>query len=174
MGNLNRSKGKNPYSSLLDEHQPADQRGETVEDWVISRNISILNNGAPTHVNRATGGLSIPDVTMVNSTWATKAEWAVGEDPRSDHLSITIAISCQVPNPSVTHRRARCNTKEVTWKGAADALSWQPIRLNPSSCEIEPCGSIAPLFWLPKHTSGNPKSADTPNHGQHQSGRSSL
>ncbi len=62
----------NAHSYLWDEHQPADQRGETVEDWLISRHASILNNGEPTHVNRVTGGLSTPDVTMVNNTLATK------------------------------------------------------------------------------------------------------
>ncbi len=76
---------------------------QTIEDWLISRHASILNNGEPTHVNRATGGLSTPDVAIVNNTWATKAEWTVGEDLGSDHLPITIAVSCQVPNPSVNH-----------------------------------------------------------------------
>ncbi len=59
---------------------------------------------------------------MVNSTWATKAEWAVGEDLGSDHLPITIAISCQVPNTSVTRRRARWNTTDVNWQGFAAAV----------------------------------------------------
>ncbi len=39
----------NVHSSLWDEHQPADQRGETVENWLISRLASILSNGEPTH-----------------------------------------------------------------------------------------------------------------------------
>ncbi len=59
---------------------------------------------------------------MVSNTWATKAEWAVGENLGSDHLPITIAISCQVSNPSVTHRRARWNTKDVNSQGFADAV----------------------------------------------------
>ncbi len=90
------------HSSLWDEHHPADQRGEAVEDWLISRHAGILNNGEPTHVNRATGGLSTTDVNMVNGTWTSKAERAVGEDLGSDHLPTTTAVSCQVPNPSVT------------------------------------------------------------------------
>ncbi len=84
----------NAHSSLWDEHQPADQRGKTIEDWLISRHASILNNGEPTHANRTTGGLSTPDVTTVNNTGATKAEWTVGEDLGSDHQPITIAVSC--------------------------------------------------------------------------------
>ncbi len=42
------------------EHQTTDQRGDTVEDWLISRNTSILSNGEPTCVNRATGGRCTP------------------------------------------------------------------------------------------------------------------
>ncbi len=68
----------NAHSSLWGEHQPADERSETVEDWLISRHASILNNGEPIHVNRATGGLSTPDVTMVNNTWATKLNGRLG------------------------------------------------------------------------------------------------
>ncbi len=40
----------------------------------------------------------------------------------SDHLPITITVSCQEPNPSVTHRRTRWNTQDVNWQGFADAV----------------------------------------------------
>ncbi len=58
----------NVHLCLWYEHQVAEQRVETVEVWLVSRNASILNNGEPTHAYRATGGLSILDVTMVNGT----------------------------------------------------------------------------------------------------------
>ncbi len=70
----------NAHPSLWDQQHLADQRDEPVEDWLIPRHASILNNSEPMHVNQATGGLSTPTVTMVNNTWATKAEWAVGHD----------------------------------------------------------------------------------------------
>ncbi len=47
-------------NAFWDEHQTTDQRGDTDEDWLISRNTSILSNGEPTYVNRATGGLCTP------------------------------------------------------------------------------------------------------------------
>ncbi len=31
-------------------------------------------------------------------------------------------VSCQVPNPSDTNRRARWNTKDVNWQSFADAV----------------------------------------------------
>ncbi len=55
------------HSPLWDEHQPADQRGELVEDWLLSQNASILNDGTATCVNRGTGGLSTPDITAVSN-----------------------------------------------------------------------------------------------------------
>ncbi len=57
----------NVYSPRWDEHQPADQRGELEEDWLISQNASILNDGTATCVNRGTGGLSTPDITAVSN-----------------------------------------------------------------------------------------------------------
>ncbi len=57
----------NAHPPLWDEHQPADQRGELVEDWLLSQNASILNDGTATCVNRGTGGLSTPDITAVSN-----------------------------------------------------------------------------------------------------------
>ncbi len=55
----------NTHSSLWDERQPADQRGETVEDWHISRHASILNNGEPTSIEPPEGQahLTLPWLT---------------------------------------------------------------------------------------------------------------
>ncbi len=107
---------------------------------------SLLNNGQRTRANRATGGLSTPDFTVVKNTWTTKTACAVEEDLGSDHLPITITINCQVPNPSVTHRRVRWEPKDVNWQGFADVVDTstetyhppQPPPPEPSPCDIEP------------------------------------
>ncbi len=122
----------NAIWSLRDEHKPADQRGKTVEDWFISRNARTLNIDEPTQVNRATGGLRTPAVTMVNNTWAAKAKFAVRENLGLDYLPINIFICCQVPNPSVIHRRARWSTKDVNWQGFSGAVD-TPIAACPLS-----------------------------------------
>ncbi len=64
----------NAHSPLWDEHQPADQRGEAVEAWLLSLNASILNDATATCVNRGTGGLSPPEITAVSNAWSTGTE----------------------------------------------------------------------------------------------------
>ncbi len=62
------------HSPLWEEHQPADQRGELVEHWLLCQNASNLNHGTATCVNRGTGGLSTPDITVVSNAWSTGTE----------------------------------------------------------------------------------------------------
>ncbi len=103
----------NAHSPLWDELQPADRRGELVEDWLLSQNAIILNDGTPTCVNRGAGGLNKPDITVISNAWSTGAEWTVGEDLGSDHLPITTTIRCEVPVASVSQCRARWNAAKV-------------------------------------------------------------
>ena len=42
-----------------------------LEDWLLSSNWSLLNNGSPTHVNPGTGGLCSSDVTLAAADAAT-------------------------------------------------------------------------------------------------------
>ncbi len=97
----------------MDECHQADQRGEFVEDWLLSQNASILNDGTATCINRGTCGLSTPDITAVSNAWSTGTEWTVVEDLGSDHLPITTTIGCKEPAASAPHRRARWNMNNV-------------------------------------------------------------
>ncbi len=65
--------------------------------WVIAHSAGVLNGGAATLLNRATGGLSSPDISLAHPSLVDKAEWTVGEDFGSDHLSITIELLYQNP-----------------------------------------------------------------------------
>ncbi len=64
----------NAHSPLWEEHQPTGQRGELVEDWLLSQNASILNDGTATCINRGAGGLSTPDITAVSNAFSTGTE----------------------------------------------------------------------------------------------------
>ncbi len=112
----------NAHSPLWDEHQPADQRGELVDDWFLSQKASILNDCTATCVNRGTGGLSKPDITTVSNAWSTGTEWTVGEDLGSDRLPITTTIRCEVPAASASQRRTRWNTRNVYWNSFSAAV----------------------------------------------------
>ncbi len=127
----------NAHSPLWDEHQQADQRGELVDDWLLSQNARILNDGTATCVNRGTGGLSKPDITTVSNAWSTGTEWTVGEDLGSNRLPITTTIRCEVPAASASQRRTRWNTRNVYWNSfpaaaeeAIELFSTAPLSLG--------------------------------------------
>ncbi len=103
----------NVHSPLWDTNQLSDTRDEQLEDWFIIHSASVLNDGTATLLNRATGGLSSPDVSLAHPSLADKDEWTVGEDLGSDHLPITVEFHCQTPVASDPHKRARRNTRDV-------------------------------------------------------------
>ncbi len=104
------------------------RRGELVEDWLLSQNASILNNGTATCVNRGTGGLSTLDVTTVSNACSTGTEWTVGEDHGSDHLSITPTIRCDVPAASASQHRASTQQQQQQQRRAAALITSDPPR----------------------------------------------
>ena len=92
----------NGHHALWDEIQPPDDRGEQVVDWILDKELTILNDGSPTRVNRATGVESTPDLTLCGNKWADKFSWSTGESiGSSDHKPIYITISSQVQHQSV-------------------------------------------------------------------------
>jgi len=55
---------------------------------MIEHQLSIAKDGSSTRINRATGGVSTPDVTIVGKEWSEKCAWSVGEHlENSDHLT---------------------------------------------------------------------------------------
>ena len=62
---------------------------------MLDNDLSYLNDGFPTRVNRGTAGLSTPDITFVTPSLSTKTKWNVVEetDMGSDHLPIVIEVS---------------------------------------------------------------------------------
>lgn len=69
----------NAHSPLWDEIQPPDARGNQIVDWVIDKDLSILNTGEPTRVSYITGNKSTPDITLCGRKWKGKCEWAPTE-----------------------------------------------------------------------------------------------
>ncbi len=112
----------NAHSPLWDINQPSDTRGEQLKDWVVPQSPSVLNDGAATLLNRATGGLSSPEVSQAHLSLADKTELSVSEDLGSDHLPITIELRCQTPVTSDPHRRARWNTRDVNWQAFSEVV----------------------------------------------------
>ena len=80
------------------------------------KELTILNDGSPTRVNRATGVESTPDLTLCGNKWADKFSWSTGESiGSSDHKPIYITISSQVQHQSVFGKRPRWRSNGIEW-----------------------------------------------------------
>ena len=108
----------NGHSRIWDDHQPAETRGETIIDWILPNNLKCLNDGSHTHINRATAGLSTPDITVITNSLDTKAKWCVIEDTDmgSDHFPIITELrNHNIQSLSTTPFRARWKSRDVDW-----------------------------------------------------------
>ncbi len=105
----------NAHSKLWDNRLPPNDCSELVEDWLIEKKLSVINDGSPTRVNKATGNVSTPDVTLVGKKWNSKCAWETGEQlGSSDHL-LTNQDHCQKKNNPPANNGGNCPVE--TWRG---------------------------------------------------------
>ena len=107
----------NAHSLAWDSTQPEDDRGENLLDWTTSNDLVIMNEcGSSTRFNRATGGLSSPDVTLVASSLATRCEWSVLEATgNSDHFPLLTTVHLVVEHQHVLGSVPRWKRTDVDW-----------------------------------------------------------
>ena len=86
----------NAHSILWDEHQPTDDMGERLENCMMEKNLVCANTGCATRINKGTGGLSTPDITILPAHWANKVTWSTRPCMGSDHLPILIELDIDV------------------------------------------------------------------------------
>ena len=74
----------------------------------MDKELTILNDGAHTRINKGTGNESTPDVSLCGTMWADKIEWSTGECiGASDHLPIYITVRSKTNNHSVFGKTPR-------------------------------------------------------------------
>jgi len=86
-----------------------DYRGKIIEKILKNKNIVILNDTSPTHINLANGTLSSIDLTMCTSSLAQRLEWKVLPDIySSDHLPILTNFMPKIGDTN-TNKNCRWN-----------------------------------------------------------------
>ena len=105
----------NCHSSLWDVYQPEDEEGRKMEDWMLEADFSCLNDGTPTRVNRATGGLSAPDLTVVHHSWVPASDWQVLDPLGSDHNPIVFELRLNWSSLSEAPAVLRWNWRGADW-----------------------------------------------------------
>ena len=77
---------------------------------MLDNNLKCMNDGSHTRINKATGGLSVPDITFCTPGISPRVKWATAmeSDMDSDHLPIVIEVKQSgVQTISTTPLKAR-------------------------------------------------------------------
>ena len=114
----------NAHSPVWDNNLPADPRGEALEDWILSEDLSTLNTGVPTRVSRIEGHRdSAPDISICGKTYSKKCVWepmdGIGS---SDHIPICIKVATKVNHQSIRGSEAKWRVKNVDWAKFSEAV----------------------------------------------------
>ena len=106
----------NGHSPLWDVTTNPDTRGGEIEDWIITNNLTVLNDGSATRMDRVTFTESTPDITLVGDKWKNKCTWQVGEQiGLSDHLPIKTVVNVKVTHQPVFGKEGRWKRNGVDW-----------------------------------------------------------
>jgi ribonuclease HI len=122
----------NGHSALWDASQPADAAGECVEEWMMSNALVPLNDGSATRINRGTGGLSAPDLSIAHSSLVARSDWCTLEPLGSDHLPILSELGLRVQTLTEERPRLRWNWKRADWPAYANALDQEVLEYTSS------------------------------------------
>ena len=125
----------NGHSPLWDDSQPTDDRGEELLDWILEKNLTIMNDGSHSRINKATGNSSTPDLSLCGKLWQNKFDWSTGECiGASDHLPIYINIHSKTNHQSVFGKIPRWRSNDVDWTKFTEevetSLSSTPLEGN--------------------------------------------
>ena len=101
-------------------NQENNARGETIEDFLVSCDVSLLNTGQPTHFHVQSGTTSAIDLSLCSSEVAPFFEWNTSIDLHgSDHWPILInEMVCEA-----NLREPRYQLHKADWKRYSDDCS---------------------------------------------------
>ena len=94
-----------------DRNKVEDKIGEEVDEWLINKDMCLLNSGGATRVAKNGSGTA-PDITVVHSSRANHCNWTTIDSVGSDHLPILISSCNKV---SKVRTRPNLNMKKADW-----------------------------------------------------------
>nr|CAH7714757.1 unnamed protein product [Callosobruchus chinensis] len=98
-----------------------DIRGRTIEEFIVSSNLVLINTGAPTRFDVRTAGCSAIDLSMCSPQLATRITWTTLEDLNfSDHFPIVITTDV-AKNFHPSHKRWL--TEKADWNKFSGSVS---------------------------------------------------
>ena len=122
----------NGHSELWDSRAKPDDRGELIEDWAITNDLKILNDGSATRFDRSNGNESSPDLTLCSPDLSAKCEWGISDAiGNSDHLPIVTTIQVKVPHQTILGASSRWKTNGVDWQTFTDQTEEEFAKVKP-------------------------------------------
>ena len=114
----------NAHSPVWDSDFPLDQRGELLEDWIISEDLQALNSGKPTRVSRIEDHRdSAPDISLCGKIYSKKCVWELMDGVgSSDHIPICIKVATTVNHQTIRGSEAKWRIKNVDWTKFSEAV----------------------------------------------------
>ena len=89
----------------------------------MDKELTILNDGAHTRINKGKGNENTPDVSLYGTKWADKIKWSTGECiVASDHLPIYITVRSKTKHQSVFGKKPRWRSNGVDWEEFEEAI----------------------------------------------------
>ena len=116
----------NGHSHLWDHVQAPDALGDKITDWIISKDLHVLNDGSTTRTCQITVNYSTPDLSLCGCNWSTKTSWTLAEPIGNlDYLPITIVINHIIRYQPVTPRKARWLHNDIDWSSFTNEVELQ-------------------------------------------------
>ena len=82
--------------NILWGSENTDKNGRLVEEFLLERNLVLLNDGEGTRIDPHSGKRSCLDLTLISPNLAAKSSWeATTQNLGSDHFVINILICCK-------------------------------------------------------------------------------
>ena len=106
----------NAHDPLWDDRQPPDRWGRHLEEWAGDNDLVCLNDGEPTRFNRATGGGSAPDISMVHASLLPGADWWRHQLLGSDHLPLFLELQVKTWALKEDELKLKWNWREADWE----------------------------------------------------------
>ena len=104
----------NAHTELWDTKVKADDRGEGVIGWSLNNDITILNDGDATRLDRHNKKESAPDITLCGSELVSKCSWSTAEPiGNSDHFPIITNVQINVTRETTLGALSRWQVKGV-------------------------------------------------------------
>ena len=121
----------NAHSLLWDDIQPSDTKGTAIEDWMIDKDLTLVNDGTHTRTRRVTGNESTPDITLCGRSWKDKISWSV-EKPigGSDHLPILIEVNNKVKHVNNLDSKVKWKSRDVDWEVFKETVEQEILNID--------------------------------------------